>query len=114
MTTNLITTFERAVSDAHTDEDLIELVDYVLAQVSPDTRAQYYMDSIGSSNAADVAFANESVCEDYFETHTLESELIIRNLPIKELAYHLVFTEPDKATQLLDELLYYRTKSQRI
>ena len=114
MTTNLITAFECAVSDAHTDDDLIELVDYVLEQVDPIAKEQYFMDSISSSNAADVAFANESICQDYFETHTLESELIIRNLPIKELAYHLVFTEPDKATQLLDELLYYRTKSQRI
>ena len=114
MTTNLITVFECAVSDAHTDEDLIAFVDHVLEQVNPDTRTQYYMDSIGSANAADVAFANESVCEDYFETHPLGSELVLRNLPIKELAYHLVFTESDKATQLLNELLYYRTNGQMI
>lgn len=112
--TTLISIFECALSDAHTDDDLIELADYVLAHVSPDTRTEYYMDHISQSDAADVAFADESVCEGYFESHPLGSELILRNLPIKELAYHLVFTEPDKATQLLDELLYYRTKSQRI
>ena len=114
MTTNLIAVFECIVSDAHTDEDLITLVDCVLEQVDPNTKEQYFMDSIGSANAADVAFANESICQDYFESHPLGSELVLRNLPIKELAYHLAFTEPDKATQLLDELLYYRTKSQRI
>ena len=114
MTTNLITAFECAVSDAHTYEDLIALADHVLELVDVNTRAQYYMDSIGSSNAADIAFANESVCEEYFETHPLGSELILRNLPIKELAYHLVFTETDKATQLLNELLYYRTNGQMI
>lgn len=114
MTTNLIAVFECAVSDASTDDDLIELVDYVLEQVDPNTKEQYFMDSIGSANAADVAFANESICQDYFDINPLSPELALSNLPIKELAYHLVFTEPDKATQLLDELLYYRTKSQRI
>ena len=109
MTTNLLTAFESAVSDAHTDEDLIDLADHVLELVDTNTRAQYYMDSISSANAADVAFANESVCEDYFESHPLEPELILRNLSIKELAYHLAFTEPSKAAALLDELLYYRT-----
>ena len=109
MTTNLITAFKCAVSDAYTDEDLITLVDYVLEQVDPNTKEQYFMDSISSSDAADVAFANESVCEDYFEYHPLGSELVLRNLSIKDLAYHLVFTESDKATQLLNELLYYRT-----
>ena len=112
--TTLISIFKCALSDKHTDEDLIALVDYVLEQVDPNTKEQYFMDSIGSANAADVAFANESVCQDYFESHQLGSELILRNLPIKELAYHLAFTELEKATQLLNELLYYRTNGQMI
>lgn len=112
--TTLTEIFECAISDQHTDEDIINLVDYILTKVPTSTRDQYYMDSIGSANAADVAFANESVCEDYFESHPLSPELVISNLPIKELAYHLTFTEPDKATVLLDELLYYRAKLQRI
>lgn len=114
MTTNLITAFECAISDAHTDEDLIALADHVLELVDTNTRTQYYMNSISSSDAADVAFANEAICEDYFESHPLGSKLVLRNLPIKELAYHLVFTEPEKATQLLNELLYYRTNGQMI
>ena len=109
MTTNLITAFENSVSDAHTDDDLIELVDYVLEQVDPIAKEQYFMDSIGLANAADVAFANPSVCDDYFEANPMEPELIMNHMPSKQLAYHLTFTEPAKATELLDELLYYRT-----
>ena len=112
--TTLTEIFECAISDKHTDEDLINLVDYILTKVPTSTRDQYFRDSISLDSAADVAFANESVCEDYFESHPLSPELIMSKLPIKELAYHLTFTEPAKATQLLDELLYYRTKSQRI
>lgn len=105
--TTLTEIFECAISDQHTDEDLINLVDYILTKVPTSTRDQYYMDNIGSSDAADVAFANESICEDYFEQHPAPLELIIKHLPDRELAYHLVFTEPTKATELLEELLYY-------
>lgn len=114
MATSLIATFDCALSDAHTDEDLVALADYVLAQVNPNVRVNYIMDHISSDDAADVAFADELVCQDYFDTNPLSPELVLRNLPIKELAYHLTFTEPDKATQLLNELLYYRTNTQRI
>ena len=104
--TALTEIFEYAISNEHTDEDLINLVDYILTKVPTSTRDQYFMDNIDSDSAADVAFANESVCEDYFEQHPTPLEFI-KYLPTKELAYHLVFTEPTKATGLLEELLYY-------
>lgn len=105
--TTLTEIFECSISDEHTDEDLINLVDYILTKVPTSTRDQYFRDSIFLDSAADVAFANESICEDYFEQHPAPLELIIKHLPAKELAYHLVFTEPTKATELLEELLYY-------
>lgn len=112
--TSLTEIFDCAISEQHTDENLITLVDYILSRVHSTTRDQFHMERIGSSNAADVAFANESICDDYFESHEVPTSLVLRHLPIKELAYHLTFSEPDKATTLLNELLYYRTNSGRI
>ena len=114
MTTNLIALFDDALSDEHTDVQLIELVNHILSNTYRIDRESYIRKHIDPSTAADIAFADESICQEYFDINPLSPELALSNLPIKELAYHLVFTEPDKATQLLDELLYYRTKSQRI
>ena len=108
--TTLTEIFEYAISDEHTDEDLINLVDYILTKVPTSTRDQYFMDSIGSDSAANVAFANPSVCDEYFEQTPMEPELIMNHMAAKQLAYHLTFTEPAKATELLDELLYYRNQ----
>ena len=91
-----------------TDSKVFDLVSYILTEYRPGFLQEFCIEHMTTDNAADIAFANPSACEDYFELNGLEPERIVQHLPIKQLAYHLTFTEPAKATELLDELLYYR------
>ena len=91
-----------------TKEQVFELVDHIFDEYNHYFLHEYCSSRISADDAATVAFTNPSVCDDYFESHPIDPELITNHLSIKELAYHLAFTEPSKATELLDELLYYR------
>ena len=91
-----------------TDSKVFDLVQHILTEYRPSFLQEFCTKHITVDNAADVAFASPSACDNYFELNGLEPEFIINHLPVKQLAYHLAFTEPDKATELLDELLYYR------
>ena len=91
-----------------TDSKVFETAQYILSNAGDHCLSEFCRTSITPSDAAEVAFASPSTCDDYFELNGLEPERIVQHLPIKQLAYHLTFTEPAKATELLDELLYYR------
>lgn len=91
-----------------TDSKVFDLVSYILTEHRLGILQEFCSKHITVDNAADVAFASPYVCDDYFEINGLEPELIMNHMPPKQLAYHLTFTEPAKATELLDELLYYR------
>ena len=91
-----------------TKEQVFELVDHIFDEYDSYLVHEYCSSRIHADDAANVAFANPSVCDDYFESTPMEPELIMNHMSAKQLAYHLTFTEPAKATELLDELLYYR------
>ena len=103
-----INSFDMELVDECTSEEVYELLDHILALHHSTFMDQYCRTRISVDTAAEVAFASPSVCDDYFDLKGLEPERIVQHLPIKQLAYHLTFTEPAKATELLDELLYYR------
>lgn len=109
-----INSFDMELVDECTSEEVYELLDHILALHHSTFMDQYCRTRISVDTAAEVAFASPAVCDDYFEAHTMEPELIVNHLSIKPLAHYLTFTEPEKATILLDELLYYRTQSGRI
>ena len=91
-----------------TDSKVFETVQYILSNAGDHCLSEFCRTSITPSDAADIAFANPSVCDDYFEANSMDPELIMNHMSPKQLAYHLTFTEPAKETKLLDELLYYR------
>ena len=93
-----------------TDSKVFETVQYILSNAGDNCLGEFCRTSITPSDAANIAFASPSACDSYFESKSMSPELIIQHLPIKQLAYHLAFTEPDKATELFNELLYYHTK----
>ena len=93
-----------------TDHKVFKIVHYILSNAGDHCLAEFCKASITSDDAANIAFASPSACDSYFESKSMSPELIIKHLPIKQLAYHLAFTEPDKATELFNELLYYHTK----
>ena len=90
-----------------TDSKVFDLVIYILTEHRLGILQEFCSKHITVDNAADVAFASPYVCDDYFELNGLEPELIMNHMPPKQLAYYLTFTEPTKATELLEELLYY-------
>lgn len=104
----LIKQYDEFMAYTGTKEQVFELVDHIFDEYDPYFMHEYCSNRISADDAADVAFANPSVCDNYFESNPMEPELIINHMPPKQLAYHLTFTEPSKATELLDELLYYR------
>ena len=91
-----------------TDNQVFETAQYILSNAGDHCLSEFCRTSITPSDAADVAFASPSACDDYFEANPMEPEFIMNHVLPKQLAYHLTFTEPAKATELLDELLYYR------
>ena len=109
-----INSFDMELVDECTSEEVYELVDHILGFHGMTWVDEYCRTRIPTNTAAEVAFASPSVCDDYFEYNPMEPELISNHLSAKQLAHHLAFTEPDKATELLDELLYYRTTAGRI
>lgn len=103
-----INSFDMELVDECTSEEVYELVDHIFGLHGTTWVDEYCRTRIPINTAAEVAFANPSVCDDYFESTTMEPELIMNHMSPKRLAYHLTFTESAKATELLDELLYYR------
>ena len=75
-------------------------------------RKQFARESITQEDAEAIALSNKYFINDYVERGNLSMELValaITNHP-EQLAHHLTYSEPVLATQLLEELLYYRDK----
>lgn len=75
-------------------------------------REQFTRENITQEDAEAIALSNKYFLLDYVANNGLSMELIasaITEHP-KYLAYHLAYSEPTLATQLLEELLYYRAQ----
>ena len=75
-------------------------------------REDYAKQHILQEDAEAIALSDKYFISDYVANGNLSMELVataITDHP-EHLAYHLAFSEPTLATQLLDELLYYRTQ----
>ena len=85
---------------------IFECSDFIL------NRENYAKQHILPEDAQVIALSDKYFISDYVENGNLSIELTAKAFAAhsEHLAYHLAFTEPLLATQLLDELLYYRTK----
>lgn len=98
-----------SVNDADEQETLdiiFECSDFILH------REDYAKQHILPEDAQAIALSDKYFISDYVENGNLSMELVataIADHP-EHLAYHLAFTKSELATQLLDELLYYRTQ----
>lgn len=98
-----------SVNDADEQETLdiiFECSDFILH------REDYAKQHILQEDAQAIALSDKYFISDYVENGNLSLELAtvaIADHP-EHLAYHLAYSEPTLATQLLDELLYYRTQ----
>ena len=105
----LTQTIDELLKDQNaTDNEVFDLVRYILMEQRLGCLQDFCSQHISANNAADVAFTNPSICDDYFKSNPMEPELIMKHMSPKQLAYHLTFIEPSQATELLEELLYYR------
>lgn len=75
-------------------------------------KEEFARKNITQEDAEAIALSNKYFLLDYVANNSLSMELItsaITEHP-KHLAYHLAYSEPALATQLLEELLYYRAQ----
>lgn len=91
-------------------EKAYDLLNSLSEVLSTDVIRQFVCDNISYCDAVDIATSDDSFLADYLELNPLDplelAEQVTR-FPI-EVAYHLANTTPAEATQLLEELLYYR------
>lgn len=98
-----------SVNDADEQEALdiiFECSDFILH------REDYAKQHILPEDAQVIALSDKYFISDYVENTGLSMELVATAITAhpEYLAHHLAYSEPILATQLLDELLYYRTQ----
>ena len=73
-------------------------------------REDYAKQHILPEDAQVIALSDKYFVSDYVEHTGLSMELVATAITdhYEQLAYHLAYSEPTLATQLLEELLYYR------
>lgn len=107
----LVQAFYDTTSVTHEDEqEALDIIftcsDFILH------REDYAKQHILPEDAQVIALSDKYFISDYVENGNLSVELAtvaFTDHP-EHLAYHLAFTEPTLATQLFEELLYYRTQ----
>lgn len=92
------------------EEEVIESIDTLFELSMSLDKATFARHNITQDDAEAIALSNQYFIPDYFEHHKMPIELIT---PIiaehsTDLANSLAVSEPTTATQLLDELLYWR------
>ena len=108
---HLVQAFYDTTSVTHEDEQealdiIFECSDFILH------REDYAKQHILPEDAQAIALSDKYFVSDYVENGNLSIELATLAITdhLEHLAYHLAYSEPTLATQLLDELLYYRTQ----
>ena len=105
----LINAYYDTTSVSYEDEQealdsIFECSDFILH------REDYAKQHITQEDAEAIALSNKYFISDYLENHKSPIEIIASTViahPV-DLAHHLAVSEPATATQLLDELLYWR------
>ena len=91
-------------------EKAYDLLNSLSEVLSTDVIERFVRGNISYCDAVDIATSDDSFRADYLELNPLDplelAEQVTR-FP-SEVAYHLANTTPAEATQLLEELLYYR------
>lgn len=89
----------------------LELLDYILQNSQHTTTLDYAKQYISPLDALDIVATDESIFPEVIETISWSPEDLastIQEHP-EHFAYHLAFHNPVLGTQLLNELLYYRS-----
>ena len=107
--TQLVQAFYDTTSVTHEDEQealdiIFECSDFILH------REDYAKQHILPEDAQAIALSDKYFISDYVENGNLSMELAATTFAAhpEHLAYYLAHSEPILATQLLEELLYYR------
>ncbi len=93
-------------------EEFYDSINTLFDNVTFTDKQSFARENILQEDAEAIALSNKYFISDYVENGNLSMELVATAFAAhpEHLAYHLAFTEPTLATQLLDELLYYRTQ----
>ena len=105
----LINAYYDTISVSYEDEQqaldtIFERSDFILS------RQDFARDNISQDAAEAIALSNKYFISDYLENHKPPIEIIASTVIAhpSDLAHHLAVSEPATATELLDELLYWR------
>ena len=93
------------------DQEL-ELIEHIFSESQHTSSEEYAKSNIHHDDAIDLVFTNERAISEYLEYNPLNHQHIvdaIANHP-ERFAYTLAYEHPLLGTQLLEELLYYRSK----
>lgn len=94
-----------------TDEELYDLFNHIASFSTKGTVENFAKENIILEDAQNIVFSQDDVIEDYLEfaLYFNPSTImpVIKHNP-KDLAYLLAMEEPQTATELFEELTYYR------
>ncbi len=107
----LVEAFYDTTSVTHDDEDEALNIIFDRSNFIID-REQFARKHITQEDAEAIALSNKYFISDYVENGNLSTELAISALTnnLEQLAHYITFSDPTLATQLLEELLYYRAQ----
>lgn len=103
------------LADAYTKDDEDTLLAHILDNSLYQNTAEFALANVTYDDALNLVQSNDSFAEESVEylsnqsTHTL-LPLLLDSVSMDELAYHLAYTEPERSTNLLAELEYYKSQ----
>ena len=91
-------------------EELYDSINTLFDNITFTDKQSFAREYILQEDAEVIALSNKYFISDYVEHTGLSMELVATAITAhpEHLAYHLAYSEPILATQLLEELLYYR------
>ena len=88
----------------------VELVDHILSKSDYNSIELYSKSNLTTDDAIELLQDNTNIYKllEVVDIGNKELEVIITSIEPSKFSYFLAYEEPELATQLLDELLYYR------
>lgn len=110
---NTIITKLKEITLTAEEEDL--LLEHILDNSLYQDTAEFALANVTYDDALNLVQSNDSFAEESVEYLSNQSKhllvpLLLDSVSMEDLAYHLAYTEPERGTNLLTELEFYKSK----
>jgi len=94
------------------EDQELELIKHILSESEHTSTEEFAKSYITSEDAIDLVFSNERAIADYLEYNPLNHQHIVDAITEhpEQFAYTIAYKYPLLGTELIEELLYYRSK----